>query len=221
MKLLNKTLTAINNPRQTIIILLYKFRIFKYVNSIVDYIFDYSNNIVTSGNVAISDLGAIDYLSQTHANRYGPARILYLWMSHGIFTKYKSYHFVDIGCGEGRACFYATKTNKRVTGIDFSPILIDKAKKNLANFTVPNQVNLTFELKDARQYLLPNEKCVVWLFSPFDDFILNEFLCINESNFRNHRSVIVYNTPNCPDTLKTWGFVKIYEQIGTHVYSLP
>jgi hypothetical protein len=96
---------------------------------------------------------------------------------------------------------------QRVTGIFFSPILIDEAKPNLINFNTPFKRNINFELIDARRYLLPNEKCLIFLFNPFDDFILKDLLYNNKLHFRNYKSVIIYANPKWSDTLKYFGFV--------------
>ncbi len=222
MKIFNRIriLKAIKNPKSALPIVLIKLGIFDKLIHFTDYIFDYSRNIKTSNIVANSDLYAIDPLSQTHATHYGPYPVFMLWMLKGIFKKYNSSHFIDIGCGQGRVCFYATKMFQRVTGIDFSPILIDEAKQNLKNFDNPSKREITFELIDARRYLLPNEKCVIFLFNPFDDFILKDLLFNNEFHFRNYKSIIIYANPKWSDTLKSFGFVQIFEVQGVHGYSL-
>jgi SAM-dependent methyltransferase len=222
MKILNRNriLKVIENPKSALPILLIKLGIFNKLIHFTDYMFDYLRNIKTSEIVYNSDLYAIDNFSQTHATHYAPFSVFMLWMLKDTFKKCNSSHFIDIGCGKGRVCFYATKMFQRVTGIDFSPILIDEAKQNLKNFDVPYKNELNFELLDARRYLLPNEKCVIFMANPFDDLILKEFLFINESHFRNYKSVIIYATPKWGDTLISFGFVQIFEVQGVRGYSL-
>jgi SAM-dependent methyltransferase len=222
MKILSKIkiLNAIKNPKSALPIVLLKLGIFDKLIYFTDYIFDYSRNIKTSNIVTNSDLSAIDPLSQTHATHYGPYPVFMLWMLKGTFKKYNSSHFIDIGCGKGRVCFYASKMFQRVTGIDFSPILIDEAKQNLINFNTSFKRDINFELIDARRYLLPNEKCLIFMFNPFDDFILKDLLHNNKFHFRNHNSVIIYANPKWSDTLKSFGFVQIFDVQGVHGYTL-
>jgi SAM-dependent methyltransferase len=215
-----RVLKAIKNPKSAFLILLLRLGVFDKLIYFTDYIFDYSNNIKTSEIVDNSDLYAIYPLSQTHATHYGPYPVFMLWMLKGIFKKYNSFHFIDIGCGKGRVCFYAIKIFQTVTGIDFSAKLIDEARQNLSNFNIPYKREINFELIDDRRYLLPNEKCVIFLFNPFDDFILKDFLLINESHFRNHKSFIIYANPKWPDALKSFGFVQVFEVQGVRGYSL-
>jgi SAM-dependent methyltransferase len=215
-----RILKAIKNPKSALPTLLSNLGIFDKLIIFTNYIFDYSRNIETSKIVANSDLYAMDPFSQTHATHYGPYPVFMLWILKGTFKKYNSFHFIDIGCGKGRVCFYATKIFQNITGIDFSPILIDGAKQNLKKFNIPFKRKINFELIDARRYLLPNENCVIFMFNPFDDFILRDFVSINESHFKNHKSIIIYANPKWADTLKSFGFVQIFEVQGVRGYSL-
>jgi SAM-dependent methyltransferase len=214
----NRFLKAIKDQKSVVLIILLKLEIFNKIIRITDYVFDYSRNINTSNTVANADLDAIDPISQSHATHYAPYPIFMLWMLKRTLMNYNSYHFIDIGCGNGRVCFYATKIFSKVTGIDFSPRLIDEAKHNLEGFNKYYPKEINFILIDARGYLLPDEKCVIFMFNPFDDIILKDFLLINEHHFRDHKSVIIYANPQCADTLISLGFDQIFEIQGVRGY---
>lgn len=103
-------------------------------------------------------------------------------------------HFVDVGCGIGRACFYASYFLgfSKVTGVDFDPALVARAQENAKGFRNRNNTDFEFLVGDARVFTLPREKCVVFLCNPFDATILAQFLRNNIGHFRQHGSVVAY-----------------------------
>ncbi len=84
-------------------------------------------------------------------------------------------HFVDIGCGKGRAlCMAAHQGFKQITGLDFSKNLCDiaiknlqKTKKKLTGFTC-NVVN-----NDAFYYEIPDDTDCIFFFNPFEEIIMS------------------------------------------------
>lgn len=88
--------------------------------------------------------------------------------------------FVDIGSGRGRVLFSAALHGfRRVIGVEFSPELHASALRNLAEFTrhrshAGNLVEL--QNVDATQYVLPTEPSLLFLFNPFQEPIMREFL---------------------------------------------
>ena len=84
-------------------------------------------------------------------------------------------HFVDIGCGKGRAlCMAAHQGFKHITGLDFSKNLCDIAIKNLTktkkkitgfNFNVVNN--------DAFYYEIPDDADCIFFFNPFEEIIMS------------------------------------------------
>ena len=84
-------------------------------------------------------------------------------------------HFLDLGCGKGRAlCVAAHKGFKQVTGLDFSKALCNKATENL---TKTKQQISTFNFKvinnDAYYFDIPEDVDCIFLFNPFDEFIMS------------------------------------------------
>ena len=73
-------------------------------------------------------------------------------------------YFIDIGCGKGRACFYASRKYPRLIGIDFSPSLIRAAQENLKAFRGAKG-NISFMVRDARIFDLPESGSLVYLFN--------------------------------------------------------
>jgi len=108
-------------------------------------------------------------------------------------------HFLDIGCGKGRAlCVAAHKGFKQVTGLDFAKDLCDAAKENLA---ITKQKVPGFEHKiinnDAFYFEIPDDVDCIFFFNPFDEIIMsavvnNIFTSLQNNPRRLH---IIYVNP--------------------------
>lgn len=115
-------------------------------------------------------------------------------------TNYKPFkHFLDIGCGKGRAmCMAAHHGFNKVTGIDLSKDLCNIAEENLAR---TNQLfpQLQYKLinNDAFYYEIPEDADCILFFNPFDEFIMSAVVNnIFESLDENPRKItIIYINP--------------------------
>jgi SAM-dependent methyltransferase len=108
-------------------------------------------------------------------------------------------HFLDMGCGKGRAlCVAAHFGFKQVTGLDFAKDLCDEAKENLA---VTKQKIPGFEYKvinnDAFYFEIPDDVDCIFFFNPFDEIIMsavvNNIFTSLQNNPRKIR--IIYVNP--------------------------
>jgi SAM-dependent methyltransferase len=108
-------------------------------------------------------------------------------------------HFLDIGCGKGRAlCVAAHEGFKKVTGLDFAKNLCEAAKENLS---ITKQKNTALEYKvvnnDAFYFEIPDDVDCIFLFNPFDEFIMSAVvnnICTSLQN--NPRKIkIIYINP--------------------------
>jgi SAM-dependent methyltransferase len=84
-------------------------------------------------------------------------------------------HFLDIGCGKGRAlCIAAHQGFKKVTGLDFARDLCEAAKENLA---ITKQKIPALEYKvinnDAFYFEIPGDVDCIFFFNPFDEIIMS------------------------------------------------
>ncbi len=138
----------------------------------------------------------------THATIYMPVSYSLL---EEIFNQlgsgnYKPFnHFLDIGCGKGRAlCVSAHQGFKKVTGIDFSKELCDIAKANLA-LTKQKIPTLQFNVinNDAFYFEIPDDVDCIFFFNPFDEIIMSAVVNnIFESLQNNPRKLyIIYVNP--------------------------
>jgi SAM-dependent methyltransferase len=108
-------------------------------------------------------------------------------------------HFLDMGCGKGRAlCMAAHQGFKKVTGIDFSKDLCEIAKENL---TLTKAKIPAFEFNvinnDAFYYKIPDDVDCIFFFNPFDEIIMSAVVNnIFESLQHNPRKLnIIYVNP--------------------------
>jgi SAM-dependent methyltransferase len=194
------------------------------IRPLASYKFDKTHNISTSGEIGREFFGVQDKNSLSHAVYYQAVPIEYLRILFDLLADdAPETHFIDIGCGKGRACFYAGQKYQRVTGIDFSPKLIVTAQKNLSVFSGTITGEIKFELSDASSYDLPAGSALVYLYNPFDEYILRKFLKRNMEHFLKYKSRIAYVNDVYHDLLIAWGFsreIKYNARRGISIYSL-
>lgn len=93
-------------------------------------------------------------------------------------------HFIDIGCGKGRAmCVAAHFGFNKITGVDFSASLCQTAKKNLIQiqYKFP-KINYAVIHKNALEFYIPDDANCIFLFNPFDEWMMLQIvLNINTS----------------------------------------
>ena len=123
-------------------------------------------------------------------------------------------HFLDIGCGKGRAlCVAAHQVFKKVTGIDFSKELCDMAKANLA-LTKQKIPKLKFNVinNDAFYFEIPDDVDCIFFFNPFDEIIMSAVVNnIFESLQNNPRKLyIIYVNPLHKEQFLKAGFTQTW-----------
>lgn len=127
-------------------------------------------------------------------------------------------NFVDLGCGKGKACIFAATTKDvhfdNIIGIELDPTLIAVAFQNCLKLSIPN---LNLSVSDATQYTLPNGNSVVFMFNPFNDEALKQFLNHNENHFALYDSYIAYANDMHRDVLIHAGFLQIYRDATRHL----
>lgn len=111
----------------------------------------------------------------------------------------KLQHFLDIGCGKGRAmCVAAHKGFTKVTGIDFSKDLCKNAEKNLAK-TKQLLPKLQYKIynNDAFYFDIPIDVDCIFLFNPFDEIIMSGVVenIIISLEQKPRKLVVVYANP--------------------------
>jgi len=121
---------------------------------------------------------------------------------------------LDMGCGKGRVFGIAAHYGfKHIIGIDFSQTLCATAAKNAANLMEKfNDVNIEVVCADAALYEIPPAVTTIFLFNPFDDFIMRKMLNrLQESIRRYPRNIkILYANPVCKKLFTDAGFTETY-----------
>ncbi|MGO4479936.1 methyltransferase domain-containing protein [Massilia sp. 2TAF26] len=123
-------------------------------------------------------------------------------------------HFIDLGSGKGKACFYAAMRFpfRKIIGVEFSEPLVEIARDNAARFGAEN---IFFVNADAASFCLPPGNNLVFLFNPFSESILKKFLESNADRFRQSRSVIAYANDQHRLCLARAGFVTLFRNQDT------
>ena len=123
-------------------------------------------------------------------------------------------HFLDIGCGKGRAlCMAAHYGFTRLTGIDFSKELCAAAEKNLA-ITKQKFPSLQYNIinNDAFYFEIPETVDYIFLFNPFDEVILSAVVQNIAKSLHDHprQLYILYVNPLHKEQFAKAGFKEIY-----------
>ncbi len=123
-------------------------------------------------------------------------------------------HFLDIGCGKGRAlCVAAHQGFKKVTGIDFAKALCDTAKENL-DLTKQKIPALEYKIinNDAFYFEIPDDVDCIFFFNPFDEIIMSGVVNnILKSLQNNPRKInIIYVNPLHKDLFLKAGYTETW-----------
>lgn len=167
----------------------------RFINFSYNFIFKFFNNILI--DLEEADQKTLKKLKFKHSKGLGTVWLLNLKRLHKIFTSKfdeKKYSFIDIGCGNGIPLIYAYKkfNFKSYEGFDFEKRYIKNTKINIArSIKKPYKINI-FQ-KRAEHYFLDSSKSFfIFMFNPFDNFIMKKFLTNNINILRKNRSVIAY-----------------------------
>ena len=149
-----------------------------------------------------------------HATIYMPVSYDLLEELCPHLLKGSNSHFLDIGCGKGRAlCVAAHHGFSKVTGIDFSKELCAVAEKNIA-VTKNKLTNVEYKVinNDAFYFEIPEDVNCIFMFNPFDDVIMSGVAeNILESFEKTPRTItLIYVNPLYKDELLQVGFKQIY-----------
>jgi SAM-dependent methyltransferase len=125
-----------------------------------------------------------------------------------------SSHFLDIGCGKGRAiCVSAHKGFNKVTGIDLSKEFCIDAEENLA-ITKKHFPGLQYKVinNDAFYFEIPNDADHIFMFNPFDDMVMDAVAenILESFELKPRTITLIYVNPMYKQELLNVGFKEIY-----------
>jgi len=150
----------------------------------------------------------------SHATIYMPVSYSLIEKTLEQIEPSQKKHFLDIGCGKGRAmCVAAHYGFNQLTGIDFSDKLCEAATVNLQatklqipaiNFTVINQDAVTAEV--------PKDTDCIFLFNPFDEVVMKKVLSniIKSLEVFPRQLNIIYSNPLQKNLFTANNFEEVY-----------
>lgn len=124
-------------------------------------------------------------------------------------------HFLDLGCGKGRAlCMAAHHGFTKVTGLDFSKPLCEMAKENLAKtkLQIP-ALQYSVINNDAFYFEIPEDVDCIFLFNPFDEIIMSAVVNNIFSSLQNNprKISIIYVNPLHKELFLKAGYTQTWE----------
>ena len=149
--------------------------------------------------------------------------VLFQEMMASLPINFDGFTFVDLGSGKGRTLLMASEYPfRRVLGVELIAELHRAAEENIRDYRSPTQRCTSIEsiLADAREFDLPEEPLVLFLFNPLPERALSEVLRrLGNSLARVPRSVwVVYHNPLLENTLGASEFLE--KASGTEQYSV-
>ena len=181
-----------------------------------DVIFDKWHKLDCGGYIDTDYLETVYSAALPHAQAYEAVRCAHVreLIRKAQATGIGFDNFIDLGSGKGKACFYAaTKYRfKQIIGVEFCGPLVDVANANKIVFGAPN---IRFLNDDASGFSLPNGNNLVFLFNPFSEDILRQFIETNLNHFRKSQSVIAYANDRHRHCIERLGFATLYRNEHT------
>jgi SAM-dependent methyltransferase len=192
-------------------------------NVVMDLFFDWKYGTDTMRPI---DRDALDARSdnQSHSSHYRATKVRPFVSLLDKLDLPRDCTFVDIGAGKGRVLLIASQYGfRKVLGIEFSGQLCALARKNVDLFSQKTKLLSPIQVieADATTYQFQAEDRVLFMYYPFDAFILAQVLNnIRRSLEENPRRIwLIYNEPRHHDLIKRAAFFKsdsFYEIGGNH-----
>jgi SAM-dependent methyltransferase len=136
-------------------------------------------------------------------------------------VRHEEYTFVDFGSGKGRALLLASDYPfKKIVGVEFTPDLVEIAKKNVSVFRRDSQRCRDIEpvCADALKYELPEGPSVFYFYNPFDREVMERMVAKVARSYReNPREIcVLYVNPLLGDLWEGAGCFKTVTRNGDY-----
>jgi SAM-dependent methyltransferase len=171
--------------------------------------------IHTMGEDELASL-KIDGTDISHASIYMPVNYYILEQLMQETVRYGGNKtFLDIGCGKGRVMVVAAAFGfKQITGIDFSKTFCEEATLIVSQYAQRNP-GAEFKVihENASGYEIPGDISTIFLFNPFDEFMMWPVVShIVDSQEAHPRTIrVLYANPQHKAVFTDFGFVEIYQ----------
>ena len=178
-------------------------------NVVMDLSFDWKYGTDTMRWVSKKDLDTRSD-NRSHSAKYSATKVRPFLHVLDRLRLPRDCNFVDIGSGKGRVLLIASRYGfRKVVGIEFSGELCAVARKNAELFfwKVKPLSSIDVIEADATTYRFQAEDRVLFMFNPFDAFIMTKVLDnIRRSLEENPRRIwLIYNTPVHHELVKSAG----------------
>ena len=115
--------------------------------------------------------------------------------------------FVDLGSGKGKTLMMASEFGfKRVVGVEFSPELCEKARRNWSIYRKGVETGPNFEIvnSDVVDYEIKDDENVFFMFNPFDAVVMSKVIQNLDASLKKQprRMWIIYCNPVCHDSFE-------------------
>ena len=156
----------------------------------------------------------------SHATIYMPASYDLLEIFFTKINLAECRHFLDIGCGKGRAmCVAASFGARKITGVEFSKELCVSAKENLEK-TKEKYPDLIFTVynNDAFYFEIHEDVDCIFMFNPFDETIMSGVLENIEISLEKkpRKITVIYINPLQKHLFTEYGFKETYHYQQLH-----
>lgn len=172
--------------------------------------FDATFGTETSRMVGIGDLNGVGE-NGADAVHYWPTRPVDF---HRVLAAvgeldHSQHTFIDIGCGKGRVVLLAAGLPfRKVVGVDFSPALVEQARRNVECYTGEVRTEIELLVGDAAELEFPPGDLLLYLFDPFGPVVLDRMARNLAACWKEHgqRITMIYYSPDYDDIMTAAGF---------------
>lgn len=126
-----------------------------------------------------------------------------------------SHRFTDLGCGKGRAMVVAAHYGfTNITGVDFASEVCDSARKNMQKAAAVFPIQYQVICGNVLDYTIAESDCVFFMFNPFNQQTLFNFLEKVEVSIKEYPRVVyfLYASPRHIETFFEFEYEPVYRK---------
>ncbi len=181
--------------------------------------FDQRYGVETGGLIAGGELhsGHVHDVFNTAYYAMAPSRfqrVMEYWIADKSHPAVENYSFVDLGCGKGRAVMMASEVDFReAVGVELHPPLAAIAEANVAAWTEAGRLVCPVRIvcQDATEFDFPGGACLLYLFNPFAEPVMQQLIERIEAEFAQRRGLldVIYFNPAAGELFEASGGFKL------------
>jgi SAM-dependent methyltransferase len=168
-----------------------------------DQWFDRTRRVHTSRNLSLDQAG-LTAPEARDGHMYQPARPHHIRraLTELPVRDLSDFTYVDLGSGKGRTLFVAAEHPfRQIIGVEFSPMLHRDACENIRRYRDPRPGRIVSMHADAKDFVFPDTRLVVYLFNPFGPETMQRVLrnLAGSLDQRPRHVLVVLLWPRCED----------------------